>query len=203
MLRNRYDAIVRIGIFGPGSRPLPVAADPSKGGFCAGRSKTPAGFLRVGHKSNNRNNNRIPSVGTAMKLTIERAALLKSLAHVQSVVERRNTIPILSNVLLDASSNGLTLTATDLDLEIVETVPADVGAHGRDHGAGAYALRHRAQAARRRAGRARTSADAGQLSLRAGRSRFALATLPREDFPAVGGEAAAQVRRCRRPSCAT
>ena len=41
-----------------------------------------------------------------MKFTIERAALLKSLGHVQSVVERRNTIPILSNVKLEASDGG-------------------------------------------------------------------------------------------------
>ena len=48
-----------------------------------------------------------------MKLTIERGALLKSLAHVQSVVERRNTIPILSNVLLEAAEGALALTAID------------------------------------------------------------------------------------------
>ena len=61
-----------------------------------------------------------------MKLTIERAALLKTLAHVQSVVERRNTIPILSNVLIDAGDGELSLTATDMDLTIVETVAAEV-----------------------------------------------------------------------------
>ena len=59
-----------------------------------------------------------------MQLTIERAALLKSLAHVQSVVERRNTIPILSNVLLEASGGKLSLTATDMDLTIVDEAPA-------------------------------------------------------------------------------
>jgi len=52
-----------------------------------------------------------------MKLTIERAALLKALGHVQSVVERRTTIPILSNVLLRAEMSGrLSLSATDMDL---------------------------------------------------------------------------------------
>ena len=61
-----------------------------------------------------------------MQLTIERSALLKALGHVQSVVERRNTIPILSNVLIEAQADGaLRLMATDLDLQIVETVPAD------------------------------------------------------------------------------
>ncbi|MBT7611611.1 MAG: DNA polymerase III subunit beta, partial [Rhodospirillaceae bacterium] len=61
-----------------------------------------------------------------MKLAIERAVLLRALAHVQSVVERRNTIPILSNVRLEASDNSLRLTATDMDLEVVEAVPADL-----------------------------------------------------------------------------
>src|SRR4029450_12352952 len=59
-----------------------------------------------------------------MKLTIERAALLKALAHVQSVVERRNTIPILSNVLVTAQKGRLSLAATDMDLAIRETVDA-------------------------------------------------------------------------------
>ena len=54
-----------------------------------------------------------------MKATIERATLLKGLSHVQSVVERRNTIPILSNVLIEAGKGELKLTATDLDIEIV------------------------------------------------------------------------------------
>ena len=65
-----------------------------------------------------------------MKLTIERASLLKALAHVQSVVERRNTIPILSNVLLEASEDRLRLTATDMDLTVVESAPAEVGRTG-------------------------------------------------------------------------
>ena len=65
-----------------------------------------------------------------MKLTIERASLLKSLAHVQSVVERRNTIPILSNVLIEAEGDSLRLTATDMDLTVVETVGAGVGQGG-------------------------------------------------------------------------
>ena len=65
-----------------------------------------------------------------MKLTIERASLLRSLGHVQSVVERRNTIPILSNVLLETGDGHLSLTATDLDLAIVETVAATIETPG-------------------------------------------------------------------------
>ena len=56
-----------------------------------------------------------------MKATIERATLLRCLSHVQSVVERRNTIPILSNVLIEAAPDStVRLMATDLDLQIVE-----------------------------------------------------------------------------------
>ncbi|MEX2454796.1 MAG: DNA polymerase III subunit beta, partial [Rhodospirillaceae bacterium] len=61
-----------------------------------------------------------------MHFTIERSALLRSLTHVQGVVERRTTIPILSNVLLQVSGGKLRLTATDMDLAIVEGVPAEV-----------------------------------------------------------------------------
>ena len=65
-----------------------------------------------------------------MQVRVERAAFLKALAHVQSVVERRNTIPILSNVLLEADADGLKLMATDLDLQIVERVEARTDAPG-------------------------------------------------------------------------
>ncbi len=65
-----------------------------------------------------------------MKLAIERATLIKALAHVQSVVERRTTIPILSNVKLEAEQGGISLTATDMDLLVVEQVEAEVSQPG-------------------------------------------------------------------------
>ena len=61
-----------------------------------------------------------------MKSIINRASLLKPLGHVQSVVERRNTIPILSNVLLNGSNGRLSLTATDMGMDIIETVDCNV-----------------------------------------------------------------------------
>ncbi len=66
-----------------------------------------------------------------MQLSVERAALLKALGHVQSVVERRNTIPILSNVLLSANDGALALSATDLDMEIVDEAEARVATPGQ------------------------------------------------------------------------
>ena len=66
-----------------------------------------------------------------MRLSIERNALLKALGHVQNVVERRNTIPILSNVLMSAEDGQLSLVATDLDIEVSEAAEADVSAPGQ------------------------------------------------------------------------
>ena len=65
-----------------------------------------------------------------MKLTIERGALLNALGHVQNVVERRNTIPILSNILVEASGNAVTFTATDLDIEAVDNADAKIASEG-------------------------------------------------------------------------
>ena len=65
-----------------------------------------------------------------MKVTIERAALLRSLGHVHRVVERRNTIPILANVLIRAERSKLAFKATDLDLEVIETIAAEVSPGG-------------------------------------------------------------------------
>jgi DNA polymerase-3 subunit beta len=121
-----------------------------------------------------------------MKLTIERAALLKTLAHVQSVVERRNTIPILSNVLIDAGDGELSLTATDMDLTIVETVAAEVATAGATT-APAHTLydivRKLPEGAQVEIN---ASGDGAQLTVKAGRSVFTLATLPKGDFPTIG-----------------
>ena len=65
-----------------------------------------------------------------MKITIERSELIKSLGHVQSVVERRNTIPILSNVKIEAAEGRLTLNATDMDLDMVDSVGVNVETPG-------------------------------------------------------------------------
>ncbi len=118
-----------------------------------------------------------------MKITLERAALLKSLGHVHRVVERRTTIPILSNVLLQADGRSLLLKATDLDLEVTETVAADVGMAG-----GTTLPAHTLyDIVRKLPEGAQVSLDAGedggQLLLKSGRSRFMLQSLPESDFP--------------------
>ena len=118
-----------------------------------------------------------------MKVTVERAELLRSLGHVHRVVERRNTIPILANVLIKADRSQLSFKATDLDLEITETIAAEVGPGGsttvpahmfyeivRKLPEGAQIVLE-------------ASGDRAVLAIRAGRSRFTLQTLPENDFP--------------------
>src|SRR5665213_4630762 len=120
-----------------------------------------------------------------MKLTIERAALLRALGHVQSVVERRNTIPILSNVLLRAADGKLSLSATDMDLEIVESVPAEIAQPGATT-APAHTLYDIVRKLQDGSNvEFETNPDTGVLALRAGRSNFRLGCLPTEDFPPV------------------
>jgi DNA polymerase-3 subunit beta len=118
-----------------------------------------------------------------MKVTVERTELLKSLGHVHRVVERRNTIPILANVLVKADRGKLSLKATDLDLEVTDSTAAEVSPGGsttvpahmfyeivRKLPEGAQIVLE-------------GSGERAVLSLRAGRSRFTLQTLPESDFP--------------------
>ncbi len=119
-----------------------------------------------------------------MKAMIERATLLKSLGHVQSVVERRNTIPILSNVLIEASGdNSIRLMATDLDLQINESVEAQV----ETAGAVTVAAHTLFDIARKlpEGSQVSLSASDGKMQIVAARSRFNLSTLPRDDFPVI------------------
>ncbi|MCW3835231.1 DNA polymerase III subunit beta [Sphingomonas canadensis] len=119
-----------------------------------------------------------------MKATIERATLLKGLSHVQSVVERRNTIPILSNVLIEAQGGGsLRLMATDLDLQIDETIAAAVD----QPGATTVSAHTLFDIVRKlpEGSQVELHAAEGRIVITAGRARFTLATLPRDDFPVI------------------
>jgi len=117
-----------------------------------------------------------------MKLTLERAALLKSLGHVQSVVERRNTIPILANVLIRASGNDVSFAATDMEIEINETVEGKVGKTGAIT-APAHTLYEIVRKLPEGAQVELSAANANQLTLSSGRSHFKLGCLPVDDFP--------------------
>jgi DNA polymerase-3 subunit beta len=118
-----------------------------------------------------------------MKVTVERAQLLKSLGHVHRVVERRNTIPILGNVLLRAENAQLSLKATDLDLEVTETLAAETATGGSTTVPAhmfydiVRKLPDGSQIVLEGDG------DRSVMAIRAGRSRFTLQTLPESDFP--------------------
>lgn len=120
-----------------------------------------------------------------MKISIERAALLKAMSRAQGVVERRTTIPILSNVLIEAAGNDVTFRATDLDIEVQEAIPAIVERAGATT-VPAHTLH---EIARKLPDGATITleedANEGRLTVSAGRARFTLPTLPREDFPVM------------------
>jgi len=120
-----------------------------------------------------------------MKATIERATLLRCLSHVQSVVERRNTIPILSNVLIEAGAGGtVKVTATDLDLQVVENMSA---ASVESAGAVTVSAHLLFDIARKLPDGSQVSLETAEnrMDVKAGRSRFKLPTLPRDDFPVI------------------
>ena len=120
-----------------------------------------------------------------MKATIERATLLRCLSHVQSVVERRNTIPILSNVLIEAGEGGtVKVTATDLDLQVVENMSA---ASVESAGAVTVSAHLLFDIARKLPDGSQVSLETAEnrMDVKAGRSRFKLPTLPRDDFPFI------------------
>lgn len=124
-----------------------------------------------------------------MKATVERAHLLKALTHVHRVVERRNTIPILSNVLIRAEGGSLKLKATDLDLEVTESIAAVVSEPG-----GTTVPAHTIYDIVRKLPDGSqieivTRPDGATVDVRAGRSRFTLQMLPESDFPDLTAEA--------------
>ena len=120
-----------------------------------------------------------------MKATIERANLLRCLSHVQSVVERRNTIPILSNVLIEAAGDGtVKVMATDLDLQVVESLSA---VSVDSPGAITVSAHLLFDIARKLPDGSQVSLEAAdnRMVVKSGRSRFSLPTLPRDDFPMI------------------
>ncbi|MCJ9430015.1 DNA polymerase III subunit beta [Kordiimonas marina] len=119
-----------------------------------------------------------------MKVTIERNSLLKTLGHVQSVVERRNTIPILSNVMFEADGDMVAMTATDLDIAMVEHTGANVMAPGATT-VPAHTLFDIVRKLPDGAEVELSLEDGERLVVKSGRSRFTLACLDKEDFPVM------------------
>ncbi|GAB4390011.1 DNA polymerase III subunit beta [Albidovulum sp.] len=120
-----------------------------------------------------------------MKFSIERAALLRAVGQAQSVVERRNTIPILANVLIEAEGDQVSFRATDLDIEVVDRAPAKVERAGAT--TVSAIMLHEIVRKLPEGALVQIVDDgaAGRLTVEAGRSLFSLATLPKEDFPVM------------------
>lgn len=118
-----------------------------------------------------------------MKVAVDRSVLLKSLGHVQSVVERKGTIPILANIKLDASDEQMELTATDMDMAEVERLNAAIDAPGAVT-VPAHMLYDIVRKLPEGA-EVRLEEKDGNVAISAAHSRFSLPTLPVDDFPAM------------------
>ena len=118
-----------------------------------------------------------------MKFTIPREALLKPLQLVTGVVERRQTLPVLANLLIQADSQGLSLTGTDLEVEMIARCEVPVEQPGEV----TIPARKLADIWRALPDGADVSVvvESERATIRSGRSRFTLATLPAADFPKV------------------
>lgn len=118
-----------------------------------------------------------------MKFTISREVLLQPLSQVIGVVERRQTLPVLANFLLSARDNRLTVTGTDMEVELISNVPATVTQDG-DITVPARKLLDIAKALPDGSNITFSISD-DKATLSTGRSRFTLSTLPASEFPAT------------------
>ncbi len=120
-----------------------------------------------------------------MKFQISREALLKPLTLVAGVVERRQTLPILANARLDLDEEGLSLTGTDLEVEMTGRVSLEAAAEAGQLTAPARKLLDICKALPEGSTLTFTLKDENRLQITSGRSRFSLTTLPASDFPGV------------------
>lgn len=119
-----------------------------------------------------------------MQFTIQREALLKPLQLVAGVVERRQTLPVLSNVLLVVNGNTLSLTGTDLEVELIGRINLEEAAEDGEITVPARKLMDICKSLPDESS-INFRIEEGKAIVRAGRSRFTLATLPAADFPNV------------------
>ncbi len=125
-----------------------------------------------------------------MKFSIQREALLKPLQQIVGVVERRQTLPVLGNILFQAEGGNLTLTATDLEVELIARLAIDT----KDNLETTLPARKLFDICKALPEQATLefSVDADRALVKSGRSRFTLATLPASDFPVIDELKAAQ-----------
>jgi len=118
-----------------------------------------------------------------MQLSIAREDLLKPLQQIIGAVERRQTMPALSNLLLRANEQNLSITATDLEVELLATLDMEI----EDQGATTIPARKLLDICRSLPDQANVVINSSneKIKVSSGRSRFSLATLPAEDFPTI------------------
>ena len=119
-----------------------------------------------------------------MKISVEKDNIYKSLSHVQSIVEKKNTIPVLSNILIEAKENSLILSATDMDISITESLNCNV----IEDGSVTVSAHTLYDIIRKLPGGNEVefiANDGKMFSIRSGKSRFSLGCLPKEDFPII------------------
>ena len=119
-----------------------------------------------------------------MKLTVEKNTIFKSLSHVQSIVEKKNTLPILSNILIEAKGNSLILSATDMDISVTEKLDCNIVEEGSTT-VSAHTFYDIIRKISDTSEIEIISNSGKLLSLRAGKSKFSLGCLPKEDFPII------------------
>ena len=119
-----------------------------------------------------------------MKFSVEKNVLFKSLSHVQSIVEKKNTLPILSNILLEAKGNSLILSATDMDISITDKLNCNIIEEGSTT-VSAHTIYDIIRKLPESSEIEIISNDGKILTLRAGKSKFSLGCLPKKDFPLI------------------
>ena len=119
-----------------------------------------------------------------MKFSVEKNDLLKSLSHVQSIVEKKNTLPILSNILIEAKNNSLILSATDMDISITDKLNCNIVEEGSTT-VSAHTLYDIIRKLPNLSEIEIISNDGKIMTLRSGKSKFSLGCLPKEDFPII------------------
>ena len=118
-----------------------------------------------------------------MKFSISREAFLQPLTQVIGVVERRQTLPVLANFMLVARDGRLTVTGTDMEVELISTVSADVSQDGEITIPARKLLD--IMKALPDGSKITLAVSDDKATLKAGRSRFTLSTLPASEFPAT------------------
>ena len=119
-----------------------------------------------------------------MKFQVSKQIFFKSLTHLQGIVDKKNSLPILSNILIEAKNNSITLSSTDMDISIIEKISCDI----LEDGSTTINSQILYDIVRKLDDNSQIeiiSNNGKLLTLRSDESRFSLACLPKEDFPII------------------